>query len=331
MNITNIKKHLKLGVSLCAWLLLFSCKQRDDYPVFEDPKIVEVEKDTIPPDNTKESLTQKIIDGTDVIKTFQMDSMTVLAPGVNRMHVRFKNKLDQAMSMQVLELDLTQPKISVFALSPFDDNLFTTQVLSDMAKYNEGRTGGRIIAAINGDVATSGAPTGSFIRLGRQIKTSTTTATANTRPFIAVKNDETVVIGNRPNTTVPLVPYNLSDFKHLVSGGTWLVYKGGLITSAVTTVQANTAIGITADKKIYAVLVDGVNNAFSVGITFNDFGKIMKALGCSEAFSTSVGTSAVMVQRDKGINNEVTWKVVNKPATATGGANVNGVGFVVRD
>lgn len=74
-----------------------------------------------------------------------------------------------------------------------------------------------------------------------------------------------------------------------------------------------------------------MNNAFSVGITFNDLGKIMKTLGCSHAFSTSVGTSAVMVQRDKGIDNEVAWRVVNKPATAAGGANVNGIGFVVKD
>lgn len=332
MKRTNNRKLFNLGVSLCTVFALFSCKQRDDYPVFGEPEVVVVEKDTIPPDNTISVLTQKIIDGTDLIKTFQMDSTISVHQAVNRTHVRFKNKLDQAMSMQILEVDLTNPNVAVMALSPFDDNLFTSQIMSDMAKYNEGRSGGEIIAAINGDVATTGAPTGSFIKSGRQIKTTSTTATVNIRPFIAVKNNGDVVIGNRPNTVVPLEPYNLNDFKHLVSGGSWLLYKGGTINSTSAVLQANTGIGLTVGKKIYAVVVDGGNNAFSVGITFNDLGKIMKALGCSDAFSTSVATNSVMVQRQQTNDKiePIIWKVVNKPSTPTGAANVNGIGFVIK-
>ena len=332
MKRTNIRKLFNLGVSFCAVLALFSCKQRDDYPVFGDPEVIEVERDTIPPDNTISVLTQKVIDGTDVIKTFQMDSTVALHQGVNRTHVRFRNKLDQAMSMQILEVDLNNPNVGVIALSPFDDYLFTTQTISDMAKYNEGRSGGNIIAAINGDVAATGAPAGSFIKSGRQIKTNSTTPAVNIRPFIAVKNSGDVIIGNRPNTTVPFEPYNLNDFKHLVSGGTWLLYKGGIITSTSAVVQANTGIGMTVGKKVYAVVVDGGNNAFSVGITFNDLGKVMKALGCSDAFSTSITTSSVMVQRDKTDDRlePIVWRVVNKPSTPTGAANVNGIGFVIK-
>ncbi|MEJ5053317.1 phosphodiester glycosidase family protein [Sphingobacterium sp. MYb382] len=332
MNKINKQRLFRLSAAFCTILALFSCKQRDDYPVFEEPKVVEVEKDTIPPDNNIEAITKKIMDGTDVIKTFKLDSTTVLSSGINRTHVRFQNRLGQSMSMQLLEVDLTTPNVTIQALSPFDDYLYTTQTVSDMAKYNEDRSGGQIIAAINGDAATSGAPTGSFIKTGRQIKTSTTTATTNVRPFIAVKNDGTILIGNRPSTTVPLDAYNLNDFKHLVSGVSWLLYKGDVVNSTVTTVQANTAIGLTAGKKLYALVVDGGNNAFSVGITYNDMGKIMKALGCTHAFSTNVGTSSVMVQREQTNDRlePLIWRVVNKPTTATGVGSVNGIGIVVK-
>ena len=332
MNNISIKKIFRIGTVIVSVLALFSCKQRDDYPNFGPLEETIVDKDTIPVDKTIEAITQKVIDATDVIKTFQMDSTTVLSAGVNRTHVRFKNRLDQAMSMQILEVDLTKSNVSIQALSPFDDYLYTAQVIGDMAKYNEPRSGGQIVAAINGDLITGGAPTGSFIKSGRQLKVATTLPKADTRPFIAVKNDGTVFIGNRPKDTFPLDNYDINDFKHLVSGVSWLVYKGDLLTNGSTTLQANTAIGLTLGKKLYAVVVDGGNSAFSVGITYNDMGKIMKALECSNAFSTNVGTSAVMVQREekKDRLEPLIWRVVNKPSTATGAASLNGIGIVVK-
>jgi exopolysaccharide biosynthesis protein len=332
INIFNSVWRSKTVVYLWIAMSTVACKQRDDYPVFEEPKPPVVEEDIIPPDNSIGPLTQLIIDKTDIIKTFQLDSTVKLADGVERTHVRFLNKLNQAMSMQILEVDLSKPNLTAYAMSPFDEVIYSTQTMDEMAKYNEPRSGGKIIAAINGDVAASGAPAGSFIKLGRQIKTTTTTATANTRAFFAVKKDGTPFIGNRPSSSYPLDSYNLDEIAHLVSGGIWLLYNNDLINSTVTTVQANTGIGITQSKKVFAVVVDGVNNKFSVGITYNDLGKIMKAIGCYRAFSTSVGTSAVMVQRYETNDplKPLEWRAVNKPATPTGGVNVNGIGFVLK-
>lgn len=323
---TNSAVYLGLALSI------LSCKQRDDYPVFEEPKPPVVEEDIIPPDNSIGPLTQLIIDKTDIIKTFQLDSTVKLADGVERTHVRFLNKLNQAMSIQILEIDLSKPNLTACAMSPFDEVIYSTQTMDEMAKYNEPRSGGKIIAAINGDVAASGAPAGSFIKAERQIKTSTTTATVNTRPFFAVKKDGTPFIGNRASSSYTLESYNLNDIAHLVSGGIWLLYNNDLINSTVTTVQANTGLGMTQNKKVFAVVVDGVNSKFSVGITYNDLGKIMKAIGCYKAFSTSVGTNSVMVQRfeTNDPSKPLGWRVMNKPATPLGGANVNGIGFVIK-
>ncbi len=334
-----IMKDKKYRNSLCASVLfglllsLVSCKQRDDYPVFERKEPVVTVPEVIPPDNEIGALVKKIMDKTDIISIFKLDSTTALADGIKRTHVRYVNKLNQAMSMQILEVDLSKTNIGVTALSPFDDYLFTVQTLGDMAKYNEGRAGGKIIAAVNGDVVTSSAPTGSFIFKSRQLKTTTTTATSNTRPFLGVKKNGSVFVGNKPSTSSPMDEYNLNDLASLVSGGTWLLYRGDTVTSATETVQANTAVGLNAGRNyLYAVVVDGGTNAFSVGITYNDLGKIMAAIGSSDAFVTNGGTASVMVERaeSEGRSSLLSWKVVNRPIALAGGASANGIGFVLK-
>lgn len=333
MKDKKYRNRLCASVSFCLLLSLVSCKQRDDYPVFEQKEPVVTVPEVIPPDNEIGALAKKIMDKTDIIAIFKLDSTTTLADGIKRTHVRYMNKLNQAMSMQILEVDLSKTNISVTALSPFDDYLFTVQTLGDMAKYNEGRAGGKIIAAINGDVVTSSAPTGSFIFKSRQLKTTTTTATSDTRPFLGVKKDGSVFVGNKPSASSPMDSYNLNDLASLVSGGTWLLYKGAAVTSTVTTVQANTAVGLNADRNyLYAVVVDGGTNAFSVGITYNDLGKIMESIGSSDAFVTNGGAASVMVQRaeSEGQSGFLSWKVVNSPVAVAGGPSANGIGFVLK-
>jgi len=314
-------------------LSLVACKQRDDYPVFEQKEPVVTVPEVIPPDNEVGTLVKKIMDKTDIISIFKLDSTTTLTNGIKRTHVRYVNKLNQAMSMQILEVDLSKSNLGVTALSPFDDYLFTVQTMGDMAKYNETRSGGKIIAAVNGDVVTSSAPTGSFIFRSRQLKTTTTTATANTRPFLGVKKDGSVFVGNKPLASSPMDAYNLNDLAALVSGGSWLLYKGAAVASTVTTAQANTAVGLNGDKNyLYAVVVDGGTNAFSVGITYDDLGRIMESIGATDAFVTNGGTASVMVQRmeKEGESGVLSWKVVNRPVAAAGGSSANGIGFVLK-
>jgi len=321
-----------VGVLISTILLFIGCKQRDDYPTFEKKEPMVIEPDIIPPDNEIGPLVKKIMDNSDVISTFKLDSTVSLAEGIKRTHVRYVNKLDQYVSMQILEVDLSASNIAVAALSPFDDYLFTVQSMSDMAKYNEGRSGGRIVAAVNGDVVASSAPAGSFIFKSRQLKTSTTTATSNLRAFLGVKKNGSVFIGNRPTSSSEFEPYDLNELTSLVSGGTWLLYRGSRVLSESTVVQANTAIGLNAQKsRLYAVVVDGGTNAFSIGITYNDLSDLMVAIGSSDAFVTNGGTSSVMVQRvQNSLSDPPSWMVVNKPSTPIGGPSANGIGFLVK-
>ncbi|WP_293914260.1 MULTISPECIES: phosphodiester glycosidase family protein [unclassified Sphingobacterium] len=310
-----------------------SCKQRDDWPVFENKEVI-VEKDTIPPDNQIGALTQSIITNTDIIKTFRLDSTTTVAEGIVHTHIRYLNRLNLPVSMHVLEIDLSKPKLAVQALGPFNEVLYATQILPEMAKYNESGSGGKMMVAINGDaVLTSGttvnAPSGSYIRYGRQIKTNTTTATAFTIPYFAVTKAGVPFIGNRPSATYPAEAVDLNTIYHLVSGTNWLVFNNNLITSTTATVSARTAIGINADKKVICVVVDGGDDAFSTGITLNDLGVVMKTLGSSRAFFTNGGNFSAMVKRKEDAKG-LRWDMLNRPVNKTGSATANGIGFVLR-
>lgn len=327
----NIKNILNSPIGTRMLFVLFfvsfiSCKKRDDYPKFNERKEETVSDDIIPPDSKIEKITQKIINQTDLIRAFQMDSTISLADGLERTHIRFLNKLNQPTSIQVLEIDLKK-KIMPYVMSSFDDNLYVAQPISDMAKYNEASSGGEVLAAINGATAS----TYSYIKNGRKINISTTSGKEKTRPFFAVQFDGASFIGNCFDTVqFNFERYDINKFKGLISGTSWLQYRGAVIVSTSAVVQANTALGLSSDRSIlYAVVVDGSNGNFSVGMTFNDLARVMKAIGSYDAFVVNSGNASVMTQKklSVGAMEERVWNIVNKPSANMVGS-LNGIGFV---
>ncbi|MEI2270766.1 phosphodiester glycosidase family protein [Sphingobacterium sp. ML3W] len=319
--------RIKMSLMFVLFLISFvSCKKRDDYPKFDDKKEELVPEDVIPPDNKIEQITQRIIDQADVVKVFQMDSTIQLADGLTRTHIRFLNKLNQPTSIQILEIDLNK-KIVPYVMSSFDDHLYVAQPISDMAKYNEVSSGGEVLAAINGASAT----TFSYIKNGRKINISTTSGKQKTQPFFAVQFDGKPYIGNCFDTVqFEFEPYDVNRFKGLISGTEWLQYRGAVIKSTSAVVQANTALGLSSNKStLYAVVVDGINSSFSVGITFNDLAWVMKAIGAYDAFVVNSGGTSVMTQRklSQDPNGQTVWDVVNKPPLNMVNT-INGIGFV---
>lgn len=327
----HIKKQIALWImtAFVVGILLNACKRRDDYPKFE---IVEEdeEEDIIPKDDVMSPITKLVIDNTNLIGKFQMDSTTKLDEGFEHTHIRFLNKVDEPISLHILEVDLSRSTISVLALSPYNDILFSAQYLAEMAEFNERRTDGKLLAAINGDVNTSTQPTGSFIWFGKKLKTTSTSEVSNTRPFFAVKKDGTYFIGNRPSDEVPLDPYNLDEISHLVSGANWLLYKGEQINYTSETVIARTAIGLSLDaKKAYCIVVDGGIPSFSIGISLNELSGVMKAIGATDAFYTNGNTSSSLVLREEGYDKKAVWKLKNRPSNKLGTPVVNGIGFLL--
>lgn len=316
-----------MGLMLALFFASFvSCKKRDDYPKFNEKKEEIVPDDIIPPDNKIEKITEKIINQADVVGRFQMDSTVNLADGLERTHIRFLNKLNQPTSIQILEVDLKK-KIVPYVMSSFDDNLYVAQPIPDMAKYNAASSGGELLAAINGATAS----TYSYIKNGRKINISTTSGKEKTRPFFAVQFDGASFIGNCFDTVqFKFEPYDINKFKGLISGTSWLQYRGAVIVSTSAVVQANTALGLSSDKStLYAVVVDGANGNFSVGMTFNDLARVMKVIGSYDAFVVNSGNASVMTQSQfsVGSSGQAVWNIVNRPPVSMVGS-LNGVGFV---
>lgn len=282
---------------MVALLAFSACKQRDDYPDFSDIKPPEVVEDIIPPDNQILEITKRIQAGSTFVKTFLMDSTYSVNPGIEYTHIRFLNDLDQKVSMHIVEMDQSKAKISMVAMSPYDDYLYTTQVFTELMKMNQESIPSKLMVGIVGDNHSSGTPTGTYVKKGRVIKTNASLIL----PYIGVKKgSSTIEILNSPDSkeypTNPIVP---SEYASLIAGQNWLLYKGNQWVYSTTTTVARTAFGMTSDKqKMYCISVDGVN-AFSAGISLNNLRTIFIALGCSDAFFTSGSATNALAVRDK--------------------------------
>lgn len=321
-NIINIKFTYKtLFVPLIVGMIFSSCKQRDDYPDFSDLEPPVVKEDIIPTDNDILPITQRIKSNAPFLKTFLLDSNKTVTTGIEYTHIRFLNDLDQKVSMHIVEMDQSKKKVSMVALSPFDDYLYSTQQLPEMMKMNQETLSSKLMVGIVGDNHSAGTPTGTYVKKGRVIKTNTSL----TLPYIGMKKGSSEILFlNSPNTTDFPVPAIVpSEYSNLIAGQNWMLFNGVDVVYTTTTTVARTAIGMTADKqKLYAISVDGVND-FSAGISLNNFRTIFKALGCSVAFFTSgSATNAIAVREQDN------FVLKNKPA-ATLPVVANAIGFVV--
>ncbi|GAA4134390.1 hypothetical protein GCM10022216_07340 [Sphingobacterium kyonggiense] len=323
------KKYLKifLGAAM-AYTVLFSaqsCKVRDDYPEF-DPPVEEVPvKDTIPPDDIKTAWIQRIMDNTTYIKTFQMDTTQTIAPGFEYVHTRFINKENLSISMHILEIDMSKTKVTMQTLTPYNDYLFSAQHLPEMIPFNQVSAEGKIIAAINGDAATSNEPTGSYVKFGRVMKKNT----SKTRPYIGVrKGSDKIEFFNSPDATkYPVPEIDYTQIKHLVGGSYFLLYKGNNV-STTSSGAARIAVGITQDEsKIYLVATDGVVANFSAGVALDDLRDIMRALGCYTAMQPTSGNVTSLTVLDV-LSKEQQW--IKKNITPALAAAPSGIGFVVK-
>ena len=70
-----------------------------------------------------------------------------------------------------------------------------------------------------------------------------------------------------------------------------------------------TAIGLTADRRLLLVTVDGRQPGFSVGMTLPELAALMRRLGATDALNVDGGGSSTMV---------VGGRVLNRPSDATG-------------
>lgn len=85
--------------------------------------------------------------------------------------------------------------------------------------------------------------------------------------------------------------------------------RAGFYHAWVVRRHPRTAIGLTADKRIFLVTVDGRQPGVSVGASLTDMQKLMAALGATEAINLDGGGSTAMV---------VSGRLVSRPSDQTG-------------
>lgn len=102
---------------------------------------------------------------------------------------------------------------------------------------------------------------------------------------------------------------NWNGVKHIISGGPYLIKNNNIYIdvseqklNSITGRNPRTAIGITADKNLVLVTVDGREEA-SVGMTLTELANFMKEIGCVEAMNLDGGGSSVMYVDGSIVNN----------------------------
>ena len=138
---------------------------------------------------------------------------------------------------------------------------------------------------------------------------------------------ESVKIGSRIEARIKIIPFSTSPKKiiHLISGGPRLLKNGRIYVSKhgerfkmdiARGRAARTAIGITRDKELLLVAVNGPpirrktrkGLDTSMGATLEELSNLMLTLGAVEAMNLDGGSSSTMV-----VDN----RVVNKPTSGS--------------
>lgn len=135
---------------------------------------------------------------------------------------------------------------------------------------------------------------------------------------------ENVKVGSRIEVSIRIIPYSTSPTKiiHLVSGGPRLLrnkrpyvskHEEKFKVDIARGRAARTAVGITKDKKLLLVAVDGPprrrsarkKGKASLGATLEELSDLMLALGATEAMNLDGGSSSTMIIDNKVVNNPI--------------------------
>ena len=103
---------------------------------------------------------------------------------------------------------------------------------------------------------------------------------------------------------------SLDGIQTAVSGNRILMEGGKRLDLPDPARHPRTAVGVSQDRKtVFFVVVDGRQEGFSIGATYNDLGVIFERLGAYEALNLDGGGSTTMVIRDAADQP----KVLNRP------------------
>lgn len=305
--ITSPKLHTATTPAKGAYLYAKS----ENKDITDFATVTGVSKDKAPPTyvapaNNNESLADKIKNGTTLVKSITSESIRYNYPGVKEAYISYLNPADENINLYILEIDLTDPKLSIEVGNKDDGLVYGTQRVKDMIPYkNNNSFEKQVVAGINGDYFSfeTGQPTGPIIKDGINIKPDLGTGYY----YFAQLDNKTYKIGEKTE-------YDLlkQRFKEAI-GGKYLLVKNGAIVTGISDggITSRTSIGLVNDKK--AIILVAEKNTYqpvqSPGYALSQLAQVMKALGATDAINLDGGGSTTFVVRE----SDGQYNVKNSP------------------
>lgn len=217
-----------------------------------------------------------------------------VANNIDWKYYHFDGLFSSRQSITVLEIDGDPQKTAVDI--PF--------VESGFLKTSEAAVNNRAAVAINGSYfnTTSGGSTVFFKKDG-EIKNETRSSFPQFRENagLGINAAGEISVNRKPSAG-----WNEVDVESLLVSGPLLMMDGEILSQDDNSFNNNrhprTAVGVTKDNRILAVVVDG-RASEAHGASMKELAIIMKALGCRDAMNLDGGGSSTAWVRNYGVVN----------------------------
>ncbi|MBL1408278.1 phosphodiester glycosidase family protein [Sphingobacterium faecale] len=280
MKMIYIQKAL-LATMFGLVLTVLSCSNKEEFIRVEDTYSLVPTSD----------VGKKIVEQTDLMVHIHQDSAYQITDGVTATEISYISKTGLAKKIFVIETDLANPKIGVEVSTPKNSAQFGMQPMTIQATF-EDYEGHKVWAGINADFynMTNGTPQGIVYKEGVAIKT---TVTDQVNTFFAILKNGKAFVGNQTDYAQVR-----NEIQEAVGGRVTLVSDGILQAQTSDVLEPRTAIGVSQDGyKVYMLVVDGRRFHYSNGMSYEELGKCLKALGAYDAINLDGGGSSTYFKR----------------------------------
>lgn len=274
-----------------------------------------------PPADNNESLAQKLMVNSTLVKSVTSESIRHNYPGVKEAYITYIDQADKNMALYILDIDLSDQKLSIEVATRNDEMTSNgVQTVMDMIPpKNNNSFEKQVIAGINGDYFgyTNGVYTAnaSVIKDGIIVRDY---MSAGYKYFGQLDN-RTYKIGEQPEYV------RLRDkFQELIGGRYPLILNGVISGSTDGSTAPRTAIGLVNEKRAIILVADG-RQAHSVGYTLPQLAQAMQALGAVDAVNLDGGGSSTFIVRE----SDGSYVTKNVPSDGVPRAVSNGL-FLMR-
>lgn len=255
---------------------------------------------------------EKLVKGTGLFEYIITDTSYTVTEGVIATEMSYIASTSLAMKLFVFEVDLTNPSVSIEASTPNNGNTFMRQKMTIQATF-EDQPGHKVHGGVNGDFfdMTTGVPRSILYKSGVGIKTVFQDAN---RTYFAITKNKEAIVGDQ--YTYPAVKQIIQE---AVGGMYWLVKDSAIYKINNTTPEPRTCVGISKDKKkVFFLAVDGRNESYSNGMTYEQLSKCLLALGSYNGINLDGGGSTTFFVRNTPEFTSGRFEIRNKPSDAAG-------------